>query len=270
MLDIDICNLALGKIGAAKISSMADKSDINLTNLYEQIRDEILQLNYWPFSTKRTRLSTAGILDCSSRTIGFNNINPDTITDSSSGFITAGFEAGDKVEIVGSNSNNTTYNIKSVTAGTITLEDYEEVVSETVISSADLKLYIKPAHIYGYKYLKPADCIDVVSINEITINNQPKWYIEGDYIVSDEIDSNDQITIQYIKQVTDVNKFSKLFVSCFVVRLAAEFAISIANDNVLRDYLLKEFNRLLLDSLSVTISRGNPSEEYGDFSWVKR
>jgi hypothetical protein len=46
-----------------------------------------------------------------------------TITDSASGFVTAGFKAGQSLIIEGSTSNDGVYTIKTVAAGTITLED---------------------------------------------------------------------------------------------------------------------------------------------------
>ena len=54
-------------------------------------------------------------------TIAFVNSNPDTITDSANGFVTAGFVAGDIITVTGSASNNSTFTIATVVAGTITL-----------------------------------------------------------------------------------------------------------------------------------------------------
>ena len=45
----------------------------------------------------------------------------DTITDSGSGFVSAGFVAGDTITIAGSAADDGTYTIESVVAGTITL-----------------------------------------------------------------------------------------------------------------------------------------------------
>jgi hypothetical protein len=53
-----------------------------------------------------------------------------TITDSDSGFVTDGFKAGDCLIIEGSTSNDGTYSIKTVVAGTITLDDGQDLTSE--------------------------------------------------------------------------------------------------------------------------------------------
>lgn len=56
-------------------------------------------------------------------TIAFVNSNPDTITDSANGFLTAGFRPGTAITVTGSTSgtNDNTFTIESVTASTITL-----------------------------------------------------------------------------------------------------------------------------------------------------
>jgi len=45
----------------------------------------------------------------------------DTITDSGSGFVTAGFEATDKIRVIGSASNDGDYQLTGASAGTLTM-----------------------------------------------------------------------------------------------------------------------------------------------------
>jgi hypothetical protein len=63
-------------------------------------------------------------------TIAFNNLDPDTITDSNDGFVTAGFEAGHDILVEGSESNDGEYEIDTVAAGTLTLASIEELTTE--------------------------------------------------------------------------------------------------------------------------------------------
>lgn len=65
-------------------------------------------------------------------TIAFSENTPDadTITDSGSGFLTAGFQAGDQITVSGSASNDGTYVIASVVAGTITLLGRNDLTTE--------------------------------------------------------------------------------------------------------------------------------------------
>src|SRR3990167_7510331 len=65
-------------------------------------------------------------------TIAFNEntADADTITDSANGFLTAGFQPGDEITVSGSTSNDGTYTIASVIAGTITLLDRNDLTTE--------------------------------------------------------------------------------------------------------------------------------------------
>lgn len=74
-------------------------------------------------------------------TIAFNEngASSDTITDSGNGFVTAGFAAGDEIIISGSASNDGVYTIASVTAGTITLIDTDDLTAEVAGASVVVK-----------------------------------------------------------------------------------------------------------------------------------
>ena len=63
-------------------------------------------------------------------TIAFVDSGPDTLTDSGSGFLDAGFVVGQSITITGSTSNNKTVTIATVVAGTITLVAADELVAE--------------------------------------------------------------------------------------------------------------------------------------------
>ena len=66
--------------------------------------------------------------------ISFVDSGPDTITDSGSGFLTAGWDetasVGDKITVVGTVNNNGTYTIAGVSAGTITLIGGDSLTAE--------------------------------------------------------------------------------------------------------------------------------------------
>ena len=59
----------------------------------------------------------------------------DTITDSASRFVTAGFASGDTISVSGTTNNNRSFQIATVTAGTITLIPDDDVTAEAVGSS---------------------------------------------------------------------------------------------------------------------------------------
>jgi len=71
-------------------------------------------------------------------TIAFNDDDPDTITDSNNGFLTAGFASGDLIIVEGSTDNDGIYTIDTVDAGTITLVSTDELSDE--IAGEEVKI----------------------------------------------------------------------------------------------------------------------------------
>lgn len=73
-------------------------------------------------------------------TIAFVDSNPDTITDSAAGFVTAGFTAGMKLQILGSTSNDSSdvVEIASVAAGTLTLTSAASLTTEGAGASVSI------------------------------------------------------------------------------------------------------------------------------------
>lgn len=81
---------------------------------------------------------TAHIEDGATPTMAFVSGTPATITDSDSGFVTAGFLAGQTLIVEGSTSNDGQYVIATVAAGTITLATGETLTSEAAIDGTTL------------------------------------------------------------------------------------------------------------------------------------
>ena len=83
------------------------------------LRIEYTALNE-PFVSEALETTTAKI---SGTTIAFvdGGGGSDTITDSGNGFVTAGFEATDKIRIIGAASNDGDYQLTGAVAGTLTM-----------------------------------------------------------------------------------------------------------------------------------------------------
>ena len=88
--------------------------------------------SYDPITLKKTKIAS---------TIAFVDSNPDTITDSGNGFITAGFIPGMHILPSGTVNNNTAYTIETVAAGIITLKSTDTVTAESAGSSFTLTGY---------------------------------------------------------------------------------------------------------------------------------
>lgn len=265
--ELQIVQMAVTQVGST-IDAISDKDDINLQELSDLSRDATLGMYDWKFARKRARVSAAGILDASAKTITFVDSDPDTITDSGNGFLTAGAEDGDIVSSVETSDNDTAYKIADAAAGTLTLESYEEVTAETLTNDSDLKLYFKPASKWGYKYAKPDGFLRLLSINEYK-SNEDKWDIEGDFIVTNDIDTNDQITMRYIKSVTDESLWPDLFVDVFIYVLASKLVRPLEKDLKREVALNAKARQVLLDGLTSMADEGKQLDERDDTSWQK-
>ncbi|MFA5376968.1 MAG: DUF2460 domain-containing protein [Dehalococcoidia bacterium] len=97
------------------------------------------------------------------------NSNPDTITDSSSGFVTQGFDASHDVTIYGSGtSNNKVAGVSIVAAGTLTLDSGESLTAES--ANASLEVF----KTYNVRFLN-----DVLSMRSVSYGI---WALDVDLV----------------------------------------------------------------------------------------
>jgi len=76
----------------------------------------------------------------SAATIAFveNDASSDTITDTANGFLVAGFQPGDTITVSGSASNDGTYTVATVAAGTITLLSKNDLTDEAAAATVKI------------------------------------------------------------------------------------------------------------------------------------
>jgi len=107
------------------------------------------------------------------------------------------------------------------------------------------------------QFILPADCLRVKDVYED--NNTPlhtttaTYAIEGERLLTNE----SAISIRYIKRVEDPTKFDALFVEVLVLQLAIRFAMSLAEDKVLKRDLLDELSVLMARARTVDRSETN-------------
>ncbi len=119
----------------------------NFTVYYDTNEEEDILLflngdnNVYSWSGALATLSSAKGTNITGTGIAFVDANPDTITDTGNGFVTAGFVAGDVITVTGTSNNNKEYTIASVVAGTITLVDGDAVTAESAGASMTITAY---------------------------------------------------------------------------------------------------------------------------------
>jgi len=109
------------------------------------------------------------VVNYTAATIAFVDSNPDTITDSANGFVTAGFASGMKLQIEGSTSNDGTnvYEIDTVAAGTITLVAGSAVVTEGAGATITLVGTAQPDHTTMLRMVEDIREIENAGFNNI-------------------------------------------------------------------------------------------------------
>jgi hypothetical protein len=94
-----------------------------------------------------------------------------------------------------------------------------------------------PAFGPAYCYEKPIDCLRVLGIGEIQ-DKENTTSVEGDYILSDD-DYADGMPIRYVKDITDVAKFTPDFISLLAWQLAYDICLEITKDYEKLSYIEK-------------------------------
>lgn len=228
--DYEIVNLALVRLGTARISSLSDGSrNANEANaIYTLIRDEVLRAHPWNFATRKQTLEkrAANVLTISAIT----QANPGVVTYSGTDP-----EDGDEYKIesvVGmTDLNDIVYMVEDVStsADTFAIHDTDGDEVDTsgyaaYVSGGTATEQIPHSDEWDYIYVKPSDCLRVLSVND-----NP----DADYMVGEKgIYYNDEgIEIEYIRQVTDVTVYDSTFVDAFAARLAMELAIALTGSH---------------------------------------
>lgn len=121
-----------------------------------------------------------------------------------------------------------------------------------------------PLHRFSYAFNLPSNCLKVTRINETELTSSDAHYeIKRNLLLTDE----SSIEIEYIKQVTDVTKFSTLFAKCLSLSLAVTCGESKNNDS---NHIARLEKRLAfkLENVKRIESQQGRIEQITDSSWI--
>jgi hypothetical protein len=138
------------------------------------------------------------------------------------------------------------------------------------IARADISAQVEPTPAFGweYAYTLPADLLRAWEI----YGTDAEFEIEGNQLLTDQ---EEEIYLVYIKQQTTTGRFSPSFCTCLAVRIAAELAGKLKNDQKQRSNLLTElYNVHLPAAMHLNAVEGNrkvpkksQSLDNGNYSW---
>ena len=198
--DLNVSNLALGLIGAKKITTLADttKEALACTAHVDDCKKALLRMHPWNFAVKRKNISASytaitsiadngsGLYQITKATHGLSDGERVTIHEADS------FSGANGTWIL-ENTTTNTFDLKGSTYATDGGTDYGEYTTA-------------PAFDYAYSIALPSDCLRVLSVNNDLVEDL--YRIEGGRLL---IDDDEDVEIKYIKDVTDYATMDALF-----------------------------------------------------------
>lgn len=277
---LDICNLALIRIGEEPITGSTDPPNIPGSEpkalacnaVYETHRDILLETFPWRFAKRMIEL------DIEDQTIDITAItqaNPVVVTASGHQFVDY-----KHVYITGVDGmtelNDNTYRITSTdqTAGTFALEGVDGTGYGAYTSGGTVRL--RPPFKYEYEFVLPADFLrdwtlypSAVSLADGTTVNlaanapQARYEImEGGLLTGD-----DEINLEYIGAVTDAEKFSPAYIHALYLFMAIPLAQRLGDSKTLVQQVTKDYRAAINNARLTNAIMGNPPESESNTDW---
>ena len=263
-----ICNLAMHRLGAEKVSdvtgSPTSAEEIACSDIYEQVRDEMLQGIFaiqeigsynWQFAKRHLQLNKSAGYDESDYDeiviTGITQADPAVVTAASHGF-TDGWQvyiddAGGMEEING-------FYVRVANKAANTFECYGIDSSKfTAYTSGGTVIRKEPLSDYqdGYVYDVPADFLKIVTLEDKDAQFELIGSGDSQRIMSD---FEDPILI-YIAQITTMTEFTIGFIRALSGRIAYELAPSLSPKTVeviYKMYVMDVWDAIESDSKLVT------------------
>ena len=114
-----------------------------------------------------------------------------------------------------------------------------------------------PVFGYAYQYQKPTDCLKVLGIGDAQMKEND-YTVEGNVIMTDNDYSADGMFLRYVKDITDVSKFSPEYIKLFAYYLALSVCIEVTKDHDKLTYLENKIPRELSSSSSINAQENIP------------
>lgn len=249
MNQLEITNLALRKLGEAKVSALnaATPAAQAAADLYQPTLDALVRKYRWNFARKSATLKAVfhpmvALLDS-----GVDDLIQVEATNH-------GAQTGDRVVLKDTGADDI-YFITRINAHNFTCDDSKFTSSLTVGS-----FHLAPIHTWGYKIVLPGDCIALRTVNGYEANRPHEFYTrEGQNILCNLED----IDVTYTEKQTggtDEGNFDTVFIQAFACLLAAELAMPVTGAISRRNDMMQMFQEEITTGLmSNVFERRDPN-----------
>lgn len=219
MTQLEIANLALRKLGEAKITALNATTPAAqaVSDLYQPTLDELLRAYRWNFARKSAMLepvweaATSVFLESA----GVIRVNKTS----------HGLPVGQRVLL--STSDYPDANGHFYISAISTNHFHVSAPGAADITSSLGEYHVAPQHTWAYRVALPSDCLALRTVNGYEANRPHEFYTrEGNYIFTDA----EELDIVYTRALTggtDESVFDVIFLQAFACLLAAELAMPV-------------------------------------------
>lgn len=248
LTEVAICNRALGRIGATAITALADATaeGVQCTLHYAATRDELLRSHGWRCASLWVELVRDAAADSGTST---NDTNDSTTLYDTGQAWTINEYADYYLWITGGTGAN---QIRAIASNTATALTVSVAFTTTPDATSTYEIWENyPPYPWDYQYDLPSDFMRLNRTYSAGIH----YEIDNGLLKTNE----DELAINYVKQLTDVTLFDALFVKALVVTLAARLCMPLMRDKVLTDRLEEEAKAALADARMVNLQESKPN-----------
>ena len=268
---VDICNLALRRLGATTIASIDEstKNAEHCTVFWTYVLDEVMEDHQWSFTKKVVTLDYSAGFGVYSTTdtktiTGITAASPAVVSCASHGFVT-----GNTVyiyDVVGMTQvNERVYPITEVAGGnSFQLTGFDSTLWTAYTSGGScIRKESNPDYSSGHTYDLPADCLKALSLS-----GKSKYEILGIGSNRRLLSTTEGAILTYnILEETPTNMTTR-FVNALAWRLAAELAIPLTKKGAKQEWAMNMYAYTLGKTATVDARNDNMVIDTTD-SWIE-
>jgi len=267
---VDICNLALRRIGAQTIAAIGDTTKMaeHCNAFWAYVLDEVLSDHQWSFTKRVVKLDyTAGFgvySDTDIQTItGITQADPAVVSVASHPFVDGNtvyiYDVSGMTEV-----NDSVYLIADVAGESFQLVGFDSTKWTAYTSGG--KCYRKesdPKYANGYTYDLPADCLRTLHLQDKKTSFEILGYGSNRRLLTTQPDAI--LTYNMLEETTD--NFLTRFVNSMAWRLAAELAIPLGKQSATHEWAMQMYGYTL--AKMSTIDAKSDRQDLDDYdSWI--
>ena len=243
--ETDMVNLALGKLGEYRITSMSDGTAAaeKASFLYESTRDALLRRHNWNFARMYTTILPAYVTP--SAVAAGSDGSVQLTTTAAHGLSTGARVTVDLFTTAGVELTTGTFYVTVLDANNFTLNDTTWTAESTGGGGNTSNYTVAPPFKRAYILALPSDCLMVRTING--------WKNAGMARRSFDIVQGGQVYINtnqgnlvYTMRMTTISEYDSMFVQCLAQALAIDLSIPITGDKDVKAALIQEMEQVVL------------------------